>query len=158
MSDRACSPRKRNDQEEKAAKTASGDGQGAASLADRVAIVKNKGYRDRVDFHSIHSWTGFLVAVEYFQEESPACRSTCVKENRMSRKNGDRARFDRQRRAKLHNRTRIRELWKTIRAQETTSAQNGARPGKTLGSPETTKKSRSRIGGQGDLEPARVVL
>jgi len=33
----------------------------------------------------------------------------------MSRKNGDRARFHRQRRAKLHNRTRIRELRKTVR-------------------------------------------
>jgi hypothetical protein len=59
----------------------------------------------------------------------------------MSRKNGDRARFDRQRRAKIHNRTRIRELWKTIRAQETTSAQNIARAGKVPGSPETTKNS-----------------
>jgi len=28
----------------------------------------------------------------------------------MSHKNGDRARFDRQRKAKMHNRTRIREL------------------------------------------------
>jgi hypothetical protein len=65
----------------------------------------------------------------------------------MSRKNGDRARFDRQRRAKIHNRTRIRELWKTMRAQKTASAQNVA--GKTLGSPETTRKAGSnrRTGG-----------
>jgi hypothetical protein len=125
--------------------TTLGNEQGASPV-DRVAIAKNKGYRDRVDFHSIHSWTVFLVAVEYFQEESPCMRRlpACVasKENRMSRKNGDRARFDRQRRAKIHNRTRIRKLWETIRAQETTSAQNVARAGKTLGSPETTKKSR----------------
>jgi hypothetical protein len=62
----------------------------------------------------------------------------CVafKEKRVSRKNGDRARFNRQRKAKIHNRTRIRELWKTIRAQDTTSAQNADRLGKTLGSPE----------------------
>ena len=36
----------------------------------------------------------------------------------MSRKNGDRARFDLQRKAKIHNRSRIRELRKAIRAQE----------------------------------------
>ena len=59
----------------------------------------------------------------------------------MSRKNGDRARFDRQRRAKIHNRTRIRELWKTLRARGTTSAQNLDRPVKTLVSPVTTEKS-----------------
>jgi hypothetical protein len=44
--------------------------------------------------------------------------------NRMSGKNGDRARFDRQRKAKMHNRTQIRELRKTIKTQETTSSQN----------------------------------
>jgi len=55
----------------------------------------------------------------------------------MSRKNGDRARFDRQRNTKIHNRTRIRELWKTIRTQETSSAQYVAGVGKTLGSHET---------------------
>ena len=43
---------------------------GAGLLVDRVAIVRRKGYRDPVDF-LIHSWTVFLVAVEYFQEESP---------------------------------------------------------------------------------------
>jgi hypothetical protein len=79
------------------------------------------------------------VAVEYFQEESSCtlCLRPCVglKENRMSRRNGDRSRFHRQRRAKIHYRTRIRELWKTVRAQETTSAQKFDR-GKTLGSPE----------------------
>src|SRR5262245_59981652 len=64
-----------------------------------------------------------------------------LKENCMSRKNGDHARFDRQRKAKIHNRTRIRELRKTIRAQESTSAQNADRRGKKLGSPESTKKS-----------------
>jgi hypothetical protein len=64
-----------------------------------------------------------------------------LKENCMSRKNGDRARFDRQRKAKIHNRTRIRELWKTVSARKTTSAQNVDQPNKTLGSPETTKKS-----------------
>jgi hypothetical protein len=64
-----------------------------------------------------------------------------LKEDRMSRKNGDRSRFDRQRKAKIHNRTRIRDLWKTIRDQKTTPAQNADRPGKTLGSSETTKQS-----------------
>jgi hypothetical protein len=86
------------------------------------------------------------VAVEYFQEES-SCKLRLrayvgLKENRMSRKNGDRSRFDRQRKAEIHNRTGIRELWTTIRAQGTTSAQNADRPGKTLASPETTKKSK----------------
>jgi len=72
----------------------------------------------------------------------------------MSGKNGDRSRFDRQRKAKIHNRTRIRELWKTIRAHKTTPAQNAVQPGKTLGSPETTKKSTIEIDGQGRLDPA----
>src|SRR6058998_2327506 len=48
----------------------------------------------------VHSWTVFLVAVEYFQEESlwvlPRCR-TCTglkrNENSMSGRNGDRSRF-----------------------------------------------------------------
>ena len=71
-----------------------------------------------------------------------AC-SAGLRENRMSRKNGDRARFDRQRRAKIQNRTRIRELWKTIRAQETPSAQNADR--KTLGSPETEPTKKKAI-------------
>jgi hypothetical protein len=79
----------------------------------------------------------FLVAVENFQEESSLCVPACVcvglKGNRMSRKNGDRARFDRQRKAKIHNRTRTRELSKTVRARETTTAQNVDRPDKTLG-------------------------
>jgi hypothetical protein len=64
-----------------------------------------------------------------------------VKEERMSRKNGDRSRFDRQRKAKIHNRTRIRGLWTTIRAQKTAPAQNADQPGKTRGSPETTQKA-----------------
>jgi hypothetical protein len=55
------------------------------------------------------------VAVEYFQEERK-------KENKMSGRNGDRSRFHRQRRAKLHNRTRIRELRKALTSQETGSA------------------------------------
>jgi hypothetical protein len=42
----------------------------AGKIVDRVAIVRRKDYRDAVDF-LIHSWTVFLVAVEYFQEESP---------------------------------------------------------------------------------------
>jgi uncharacterized protein (DUF2252 family) len=67
----------------------------------------------------------------------------------MSRKNGDRSRFDRQRKAKIRNRTRIRELWKAIRTQETTSSQNAGRPGKALGSPETTKKSTIESTGTG---------
>jgi hypothetical protein len=41
----------------------------------------------------------------------------------MSLKNGDRSRFHRQRRAKIHNRTRIRELWKTVKAKEAPAAQ-----------------------------------
>ena len=96
-------------------------------------------------FLAIHSWTVFLVAVEYFQEESSrklrlrACVG--LKENPMSRKNGDRSRFDRQRKAKIHNRTRIRDLWKTIKGQEGTSVQNADRRGKTLSPTETTKKS-----------------
>jgi hypothetical protein len=32
----------------------------------------------------------------------------------MSRKNGDRARFNRQRKAKMHDRTRIREMRKAL--------------------------------------------
>lgn len=103
-----------------------------------------------VSISASHSWTVFLVAVKYFQEESSrklrlsACAG--LKENRMSRKNGDRSRFDRQRKAKIHNRTRIRELWKTLRAQESTSAQKVDRPGKTLSSTETTKKGSSDSG------------
>jgi hypothetical protein len=41
----------------------------------------------------------------------------------MSRKNGDRSRFHRQRRAKLHNRTRIRELRKALGSLKTGSEQ-----------------------------------
>jgi hypothetical protein len=44
----------------------------------------------------------------------------------MSRKNGDRARFDLQRRAKIHNRSRIRELRKAIAAREITYPQNAS--------------------------------
>jgi hypothetical protein len=70
------------------------------------------------------------VTVEYFQEESSCNRRlrprVGLKENRMSRRNGNRSRFDRQRRAKIHNRTRIRELRKTD---------------KSLDAPETTKKN-----------------
>ena len=40
----------------------------------------------------------------------------------MSHKNGDRARFDRQRKAKMHDRTRIRELRKTLKQQAAGSA------------------------------------
>ena len=36
----------------------------------------------------------------------------------MSHKNGNRSRFDRQRKSKMHNRTRIRELRKTLNHQE----------------------------------------
>jgi hypothetical protein len=99
-----------------------------------------------VSFSAIHSWTVFLVAVEYFQEgssfefQSAACVG--LKEgNRMSRKNGDRSRFDRQRKAKIHSRTQIRELWKTIRPQETTSSKNAGQSAKAQGSSKTTKKS-----------------
>jgi hypothetical protein len=56
------------------------------------------------------------------------------KENLMSRKNGDRARFDRQRKAKIHNRTRIRELWKTLKAQGAAPAQSVDRADKTTSS------------------------
>jgi hypothetical protein len=62
----------------------------------------------------------------------------------MSRKNGDRARFDRQRRAKIHNRTRIRELWKTVRARETTSAQNLDRPVSPVTIEKSTMESTDR--------------
>jgi hypothetical protein len=41
-----------------------------ASPADFIAIVSHKHYRDPV-LPAIHSWTVFLVTVEYFQEESP---------------------------------------------------------------------------------------
>jgi hypothetical protein len=40
----------------------------------------------------------------------------------MSHKNGDRARFDRQRKARMHNRTRIRELRKTLPSGEGAAA------------------------------------
>jgi hypothetical protein len=73
------------------------------------------------------------VAVEYFQEESVCgliqIARVNAKENSMSRKNGDRSRFHRQRRAKLHNRTRIRELRKTLTAQETRSDQKSESKG-----------------------------
>jgi hypothetical protein len=59
-------------------------------------------------------------------------------EELMSRTNGDRSRFDRQRKAKIHNKTRIRELWKEVKAQEATFAQSLDRPGDTLASPETS--------------------
>jgi hypothetical protein len=99
-----------------------------------------------VSFPAIHSWTVFLVAVEYFQEESSyevAVAWVWSESEPYVQKNGDRARFDRQRRAKIHHRTRIRQLWKSVKAQKTPSAQTVDRPGKTLGSPETdpTKKS-----------------
>ena len=68
----------------------------------------------------------------------------------MSRKNGDRSRFDRQRKAKIHNRTHIREVWKTIRARKITPAENGDPPGKTVGSSETTKKSTIKSSDSGD--------
>src|SRR5262249_8137653 len=74
---------------------------------------------------------------------SKQCGCVGSKENRMSIKIGDRARLDRQRRAKIHNGSRIRELWKAIRAQETTSAQNVARAGKTLGSNRQTEALRT---------------
>ena len=114
-----------------------------ASFVYRVAIVRHKVYRGVVDLRD-----SFLDCLPRCGRILPRriplhAAFTCVKESRMSRKNGDRARFDRQRRAKIHTRTRIRELWKTIRAQETPSAQHVARAGKTPGSPETTKKSRS---------------
>ena len=35
----------------------------------------------------------------------------------MSHKNGNRSRFDRQRKSKMHNRSRIRELRKTLNVQ-----------------------------------------
>jgi hypothetical protein len=41
----------------------------------------------------------------------------------MSTRNGNRSRADRQRRAKLHNRTRIRELRKALGQQETGAQQ-----------------------------------
>ncbi len=44
----------------------------------------------------------------------------------MSRRNGDRSRFNRQRKAKLHDRTRIRDLRKTLKSQETDSAKKAA--------------------------------
>ena len=82
------------------------------------------------------------MAVENFQEESFLVSEPVfvfgLKGNRMSRSNGDRARFDRQRRSKIHNRTRIRELWKTVRGRETTTAQNVDQARKPLGSRETT--------------------
>ena len=105
----------------------------------------------------IHSWTVFLVAVEYFQEESlwvlPRCR-TCTglkrNENSMSGRNGDRSRFHRQRRAKLHDRTRIRELRKTVTAQE---AGSGAKVRIKTGLmllPDTGRKYDSKSSGISD--------
>ena len=40
----------------------------------------------------------------------------------MSHKNGNRSRFDRQRKAKMHNRTRIRELRKTLNPSQEQAA------------------------------------
>jgi hypothetical protein len=51
----------------------------------------------------------------------------------MSRKNGDRARFDIQRKTKIHDRTRIRELRQAMRAQEITYLVGVEK----MGSPET---------------------
>ena len=47
----------------------------------------------------------------------------------MSGRNGARARFHRQRRAKIHNRTRIRELWKTLKPPEAGSARQSESTG-----------------------------
>jgi len=48
----------------------------------------------------------------------------------MSHKNGNRSRFDRQRKAKMHNRTRIRELRKVLMSDSasTEKAQPKAKP------------------------------
>src|SRR5262245_44437531 len=54
--------------------------QGTASLADRVAIVRREGYHDSVDFPRFIPWTVFLVAVEYFQEESSCTVRTRIHE------------------------------------------------------------------------------
>jgi hypothetical protein len=71
LNDEARSRKKERDQKKKCWERDSGTTlHRAAAPVDRVAIVRAKGYRDRVHFPAIHSWTVFLVAVEYFQEES----------------------------------------------------------------------------------------
>src|SRR5262245_756678 len=63
----------------------------------RVAIVRARGYRDTIDCLRFIPGLSSSAAVEYFQEESSytLCLRPCVrlKENRMSRRNGDRSRF-----------------------------------------------------------------
>src|SRR5438876_692739 len=83
----------------------------------------------------------------------PRCR-TCTglkrNENSMSGRNGDRSRFHRQRRAKLHDRTRIRELRKTVTAQE---AGSGAKVRIKTGLmllPDTGRKYDSKSSGISD--------
>ena len=44
------------------------------------------------------------------------------KENALSRRNGDRSRFDRQRKAKLQNRVHIREFRKTLKSRAQSNA------------------------------------
>ena len=46
----------------------------------------------------------------------------------MSHKNGNRSRFDRQRKAKMHNRTRIRELGKAMKAESKSGAKPNTKP------------------------------
>src|SRR5215475_10979410 len=61
-----------------------------------VAIVSARGYRDHGVFLRFIPGLSSSVAAEYFQEESSCtlCLRPCVglKENRMSRRNGDRSR------------------------------------------------------------------
>ena len=60
------------DQEEKTYRNLRETTEGTASLIDRVAIVTRKGYRNSFSSPAIHSWTVFLVAVEYFQKNPHA--------------------------------------------------------------------------------------
>jgi hypothetical protein len=46
----------------------------------------------------------------------------------MSRRNGDRSRFDRQRKAKLHNRTRIREFRKMLVLRGSSAPESESKP------------------------------
>ena len=61
----------------------------------------------------------------------------------MSTRNGNRSRSDRQRRAKLHNRTRIRELRKAL-AQQETGAQQRSETGAEMRFVEYFSMAQSR--------------
>ena len=56
------------------------------------------------------------VVTSKAKESSISASDLRIRRNVMSGKNGDRARFNRQRKAKMHDRTRIREMRKALQA------------------------------------------